>query len=145
MTIRLTGIYTPPLPETRDLAMIEVDHNNITYNWQMYIPQSENIQAYIDSQELRIKAEIDAKEVEWTNLNPRYKITTNPLTGEEVKSEISKDEIVCPEIPDYYAKRRDAYPPLGDQIDAIWKGVDSPDFLAIQKKIQEVKATYPKL
>lgn len=144
MTIRLTGIYTPPLPETRDLAMIEVDHNNTTYNWQMYIPQGQNIQAYIDSQELRIKAEIDTKELEWTNLNPRYTIMSDPFTGEDVQIDITRDDIVKPEIPDYYAKRRDAYPAIGDQLGAIWKGTDSPDFQAILDLIQQIKNTYPK-
>lgn len=144
MTIRLTGIYTPPLPETRDLAMVEVDHNNTMYNWQMYIPQGQNLQAYIDSQELRIKAEIDAKELEWTNLNPRYTIMSDPFTGEDVQIDITRDDIVKPEIPDYYAKRRDAYPAIGDQLDALWAGVDSEKFNILMQRIQEVKAEYPK-
>lgn len=144
MTIRLTGIYTPSLPETRDLAIIEVDHNNTTYQWKMYIPQGENIQSYIDAHELRIKSEIDTKELEWTNLNPKTQTMVDPFTGENVQVDITREEIVKPEIPDYYAKRRDAYPAIGDQIDAILKGSSSENFQTLLTVIQEIKNSYPK-
>lgn len=143
MNIRLTGIYTPPLPETRDLAMVEVDHNNTTYNWKVYIPQGQNLQTYLDSQEIKIKSEIDAKELEWENLNPKYTLIDD-IDGGQIQVEISKDSVVCAEIPDYYAKRRDSYPAIGDQLGAIWKGVDSPEFQQLLADIEAVKAKYPK-
>ena len=48
-----------------------------------------------------------------------------------------------PEVPmDYTEKRRLSYPPIGDQLDAIWKGgVDMADMKA---RIVAVKAKYPK-
>lgn len=144
MTITLTGIYTPPFPETRDLAMIEVIYKDNVYQWQMYVPREQDIQSYIDSQEVRIIAEIEVKEQEWAVLEPKYREIQNPLTGELIKIEILKEDIVKPEIPDYYAKRRDAYPAIGDQLDALWRGTDSPEFQALITRIQEVKATYPK-
>ena len=42
----------------------------------------------------------------------------------------------------YIAKRVAEYPPIGDQLDALWKGGDAAaEMLA---KVQSVKAKYPK-
>ena len=42
----------------------------------------------------------------------------------------------------YIAKRQSEYPPIGDQLDALWKGGDAAaEMLA---KVQAVKAKYPK-
>jgi hypothetical protein len=42
----------------------------------------------------------------------------------------------------YIAKRQAEYPPIGDQLDAIWKGgQDASDMLA---RVQAVKEKYPK-
>ena len=42
----------------------------------------------------------------------------------------------------YKAKRAAEYPPIGDQLDALWKGGDAAaEMLAI---VQAVKAKYPK-
>lgn len=43
----------------------------------------------------------------------------------------------------YIAKRQSEYPPIGDQLDALWKGGDAAaEMLA---KVQAVKTKYPKL
>lgn len=43
----------------------------------------------------------------------------------------------------YIAKRVAEYPPIGDQLDALWKGGDAAtEMLA---KVQAVKAKYPKV
>lgn len=43
---------------------------------------------------------------------------------------------------DYAALRRNEYPPISDQLDALWKGGDAAaEMLA---KVQAVKAKYPK-
>ena len=42
----------------------------------------------------------------------------------------------------YLAKRQAEYPPIGDQLDALWKGGDAAtEMLA---KVQAVKTKYPK-
>ncbi len=42
----------------------------------------------------------------------------------------------------YIAKRQAEYPPIGDQLDALWKGGEAAaEMLA---KVQAVKAKYPK-
>ncbi len=50
------------------------------------------------------------------------------------------DAWVDPEA--YIAKRQAEYPPIGDQLDALWKGGEAAaEMLA---KVQAVKAKYPK-
>ncbi len=52
--------------------------------------------------------------------------------------------------PDPAPLRRDAYPSIGDQLDAIWKALRAnpdllpPDTQAMLQKIDEVKTNYPK-
>ena len=140
--VTLTGIYTPPPPETRDLANIEVDYDGTIYQWQIYIPQGIDLSAYIAACGDKVKAEIDAKELEWVNA-PKTKTIENLFDG-TIEVEVQKDEIVRPDIPDYYAKRRDEYPPLSDQIGALLKGVDSTEYAEILAEVASVKAKYPK-
>lgn len=143
MAIEMNGLYTPGGKEDRDLVYLNVTHNGNTYSWAAYVPQGVPVGEAIASIESRIYQEIDAKETEWA-AHPKTETTTDPLTGEETVREVPKDEIVRADIPDYYAKRREAYPPLGDQLGAIAKGLDSPEYLDILAKIQEVKDRYPK-
>jgi hypothetical protein len=42
----------------------------------------------------------------------------------------------------YIAKRQAEYPPIGDQLDALWKGGAEAE--AMLAKVQAVKAKYPK-
>ena len=42
----------------------------------------------------------------------------------------------------YQRDRANAYPPIGDQLDAIWKGGDAE--IAMRAMVLEVKAQYPK-
>lgn len=43
---------------------------------------------------------------------------------------------------DYRRQRAAAYPPMGDQLDALWKGGDAAAEMLAQ--VQAVKAQYPK-
>lgn len=49
---------------------------------------------------------------------------------------------------DYKARRREEYPPIGDQLDAIWKWLETQkitaETLLIAKKIKAVKGKYPR-
>lgn len=47
-----------------------------------------------------------------------------------------------PPAPTYQALRAAAYPPVGDQLDAMWKGGDEQ--AAMKETIMTVKAEYPK-
>jgi hypothetical protein len=43
---------------------------------------------------------------------------------------------------DYADRRREEYPSLADQLDALWKG--GADAEAMRKKITEIKERFPK-
>jgi hypothetical protein len=49
---------------------------------------------------------------------------------------------VAPVEIDYKMQRAAAYPPIGDQLDALWKGGDAAAEMLAQ--VQAVKAQYPK-
>ena len=142
MSISLEGLMSPGGDETRALALLKVEHNGLTYDWQAFVPPNTDLTTFIAQSESAIKAQIDAKEAAWAALTPKTREVTDPLTGETKTVPIEKSEIVRPDIPDYYAKRRAEYPSLGDQLDALWKGGDAQT--AMQAQIAAVKAKYPK-
>jgi len=60
----------------------------------------------------------------------------NPVTYDETAVQAYIDAHA------YIAKRQPEYPPIGDQLDALWKGGDAAtEMLA---KVQAVKTKYPK-
>lgn len=142
MSVSLEGLMSVGGDETRALALLKVNHNNQVYDWQIFVPPNVDLAAYITSSEPSVIAEIDYKEAEWAALEPKTREIQDPMTGETTTVDIDKSEVVRPEIPDYYAKRRAEYPPVGDQLDAQWKGGD--DAAAMLLKIQAVKDKYPK-
>lgn len=145
MTIEFisAGIQSQPAPEDRDLVFLDILYNGNSYKWQIYVPVGVNLSEYLESQKTKIQQQIDAKEAEWEALTPKTRTIENPF-GNTITVDITKDEIVKPDIPDYYARRRAEYPAIGDQLDALWKGVNSPEFINVMSKIQEVKDKYPK-
>lgn len=143
--IEMKGIYNPPAPEIRVLVLIDVHYNDQIYDWQIFAPvETSDWVTFLEENKTKIQTQIDIKETEWQNLEPKTKTIEDEFGGQTVVA-IDKSEIVRSDIPDYYAKRRAEYPPIGDQLDALWKGVDSPEFAAVMNKIQEVKQKYPKV
>lgn len=143
MSIGLKGLYTPPAPEDRDIAYLEVVHNGITYDWMAYIPRGQGVDASLAAIETRVYAEIDAKEAEWEELTPKTRQVFN-FDGTETTVPITKEEVVKADSPDYYALRRNEYPPTGDQLGALAKGINSAEYQDVLAKIQAVKDKYPK-
>lgn len=139
--ISLEGIASNLANEERGLAYLKVEHNGQSYDWQLFIPQDADLASYIASKETAIYADIDAKEAAWAVASKTREIT-DPITNETRTIEVNKSEIVRPDIPDYYAKRRSEYPALSEQLDALWKGGDAAEAMAV--KILEVKARHPK-
>ncbi len=43
---------------------------------------------------------------------------------------------------DYAKRRKDAYPPIGDQLDALWKGGEAAE--SMREQVMAVKTKYPK-
>lgn len=140
--ITLEGLRGLEAPEDRSLADVNVYYNNQIYKWQIYIPKEVNdLGAYLESRLPFITADIDSKEAKWAALNPKTRIISDP--SGDIIVDISKNEIVCPDIPDYYALRRIEYPSITDQLGAIFKGVNSTEFADMLTKIQAVKDKYP--
>jgi hypothetical protein len=128
--------------EDRAVAILKVEHNGQTYEWQRFVPAGADLSEFVAGLGASVGAEIDVKEAEWTALTPKTREIEDPFTGEKQTVDIDKSEVVRPEIPDYYAKRRVEYPAIGDQLDAQWKGGDAAT--AMQARIQAVKANNPK-
>ena len=142
MSISLEGLQSGVAGEDRAIAMLKVEHNGQTYDWSLYIPPNVDLSDYITSKESDIYADIDAKESQWEALTPKTRESVDPFTGETQISDIDKSEIVRPDFPDYYAKRRAEYPPLAEQLDAMWKGGNASTNM--QATINEIKTRYPK-
>jgi len=118
MSVALTGLGSGGPNEERALASLVVEHNEQTYDWAIFIPTNldTDLGTFLQSKEASIYAEIDAKK--------------------------EASEVIAPDIPDYYAKRRSEYPPISEQLDALWKGGDA--VTAMTNKIRLIKEKYPK-
>jgi hypothetical protein len=141
-TVSLEGLQSGMVGEDRAIAILKVEHNGQTYDWQRYVPAGVDLSDFINGLSSSVGAEIDAKEAEWAALTPKTRETNDPMTGDAITVDIDKSEVVRPDVPDYYAKRRAEYPALGDQLDAQWKGGDAAT--AMQACIQAVKTNNPK-
>lgn len=142
MSISLEGLQSGIAGEERAVAILKVEYNNQVYDWSLYIPSDVDLSEYITSKESDIYSDIDNKEAAWEALTPKTREEIDPFTGETILVNIDKSEIVRPDSPDYYAKRRAEYPPLAEQIDAMWKGGSA--LADMQARILEVKSKYPK-
>lgn len=147
--ITLEGLSSLGPPENRSLADIKVYYNDTVYDWKIYIPHDiEDLTEYLSKVIESVEVEIEQKENEWTNLNPkiRYVEQFNTETNqiEQVEQPILKEEIVKPNLEDYISLRRKEYPDITEQLDAIWKGIDSEEFNTMLRKIEDVKKKYPK-
>jgi len=144
MSVAITGLGSAGSNDDRLLAQLTVEHNGEVYDWAIFIPPNldTDLASFIQSKEATIRAEIDRKETEWNNLSAKTREITNPMSRQVTVVNISKSEIVRPEIPDYYVKRKNEYPPIAEQLDAIWKGGDA--MTAMANKIRSIKEKYPK-
>lgn len=142
--VNCKGLQTPGGDEDRDIAYLDVQYKGSTYDWLIYVPLGVNLGQYISDMTPSIQADIDAKEAAWTALNPKTKTVQDFMTMQNKVVPIEKNEIVKPDYPDYYAKRRSEYPPLRDQIGALVNPTSTPSLADIKNKIQEIKNKYPK-
>ena len=76
----------------------------------------------------------------YENINWKDTVQSKP-TKQEVEDKVA--ELIQARLDTQYQRdRRKEYPPLGDQLDALWKGGDAAtEMLA---KVQAVKTKYPK-
>lgn len=146
-TIKLTSISSYG-NDTRPLLYLEVNYSGSLYDWQIFGIPNENLTDTIELKKDLTFAEIQHKLDYWDLLEPKTKLveTFDDNTGEiiEVEVPLLKEEIVKPDIPDYYHLRSKAYPALGDQLGALYKGVESEEYTQMQAKINQVKVDIPK-
>lgn len=142
MSVSLEGLQSGIAGEERAVALLKIEYNDQTYDWKLYIPPDVDLSDYLNSKESEIYADIDNKESQWAALTPKTRDIVDPFTGETQTFDIDKTEIVRPDFPDYYAKRRAEYPSLGDQLDALWKGGNAATDMI--SKIVTIKSKYPK-
>jgi len=144
--IVLESLATPGPPEDRLFANLSVTKGENTYKWGIFVPMSYmgNIGEYIEISREKIEQQITAKEAEWEALDPKTITVNNPLTDQSYEVEVKIEDVVRPNIPDYYAKRRNEYPSIPFQLDAIWKGTTSQAYIDMQELIQSIKEKYPK-
>jgi hypothetical protein len=73
------------------------------------------------------------------------KVENNEIAYDADGNEVSYDKAAVEayvQAHSYISKRQAEYPPIGDQLDALWKGGEAAaEMLA---KVQAVKAKYPK-
>lgn len=78
---------------------------------------------------------VEGEEVKW--INP----SVAPVTEEQIATELARLQADY-EAKKYQRDRAAEYPPIGDQLDALWKGGEAAaEMLA---KVQAVKNKYPK-
>lgn len=144
-SVAIGGLQSGIPNEERAVALLSVVRNNQRYDWQVFVPlDAPDLGTFVSQVTPSIFADIDAKEAQWAALEPKTRTIEDPFTGQTTVVDIPKSEVVRPEIPDYYAKRRAEYPPLAEQLDAFWKGPDSAEYEAMLSKIREIKSKYPK-
>jgi hypothetical protein len=116
--INSAGLYTPGGIEDRSLIVFDVEYEGNTYPWSIYTIEGQTIDQTIEY--------------------------ASPIIEQRIAGQLANNETVVPDVPDYYAKRRVEYPAIGDQLGAIFKGLDSQDYIDMVAKIEAVKNKYPK-
>lgn len=126
----------------RSKVYLEVQYNDLTYNWHLYMPAGKELGSFVNDNLSIIQADIDAKEAIWANTAKTRIITSED--GTTSIEPVDKSEIVSPDGHDYYIKRQRSYPSIPDQLDAIFKGEKSAEYKAMADVITTIKAIYPK-
>jgi len=79
------------------------------------------------------------------NLYPQIAVIRDDIAYDKDGNEVSYNKVAVEayvQAHSYIAKRQAEYPPIGDQLDALWKGGDAAaEMLA---KVQAVKSKFPK-
>ena len=87
-TVSLEGLQSGVTGEDRAIAILKVEHNGQTYDWQRYVPAGVDLSDFISGLGPSVGAEIDAKEAEWAALTPipTFKGMTNTAASSSVHS-----------------------------------------------------------
>jgi hypothetical protein len=94
------------------------------------------------SAEVTVKGDdINTCEIEWYN-------GTTPISKADIEAKMN-EMANEPEQSAYAEQRRNAYPPIGDQLDMLWHSIDqNPElkqkYFNFYEAIKQVKVKYPK-
>jgi hypothetical protein len=152
-SIQLTGVGPSGYHDDRTTIYLRVTYSsanatlNVTdeiFNWSLNMPPTYtgSFGDFIALKEQLVYNDIETKLQQWHDLDPKTREVEGMMPGETITIDIQREEIVCPTYPDYYVKRAMEYPTPANQLDAYWKGGVDRD--AMQAKIDEIKAKYPK-
>ncbi len=86
-------------------------------------------------------SDINTCEIEWHN-------GTTPIPKADIEAKMNKMANE-PEQSAYAEQRRNAYPPIGDQLDMLWHSIDQnaelkQKYFNFYEAIKQVKVKYPK-
>ena len=86
-------------------------------------------------------SDINTCEIEWHN-------ETTPISKDDIEAKMN-EMANEPEQSAYAEQRRNAYPPIGDQLDMLWHSIDqNPElkqkYFDFYEAIKQVKVKYPK-
>ena len=88
-----------------------------------------------------VGSDIDTCEIQWLE-------GTTPISKADIEAKMNKMANE-PEESTYAEQRRNAYPPIGDQLDMLWHSIDqNPElkqkYYNFYEAIKQVKVKYPK-
>ena len=88
-----------------------------------------------------VGSDIDTCEIEWLE-------GTTPISKADIEAKMN-EMANEPEQSQYAEQRRNAYPPIGDQLDMLWHSIDqNPElkqkYFDFYEAIKQVKVKYPK-
>lgn len=134
--IEFKGLKSGDAQDERTTFYLNVSIDGDTYPWFVKVAEGTDPATYLTANEDSILDAVQAKIDEWEETQP----TTDDGDGNEIP--VSKADFVKPDYPDYFVKRKRAYPSLGEQLDAVWKGGQAQEDMA--DLIASIKAQYPK-
>jgi hypothetical protein len=101
--------YNQPTKTNRQLVGVDINLNNIIYDWKVYVPAGVDLGQYLQDNSSVYEADILRKEEIWVTY-PKTETIIDPITGEPITIDIPKERVVHPDIPDYLENQiSDAY------------------------------------
>jgi len=128
---------------------LDILNQDSSLYWTEYSNDIKDLEKWLTEEKTRPYWDISRK-FEITHVDADITWSDSFELPEEVLSYIEKQKLIQQNIElatEYIRKRQLEYPPVGDQLDALYKKEhlgDSTEYDAIAAKIAEVKAKYPK-
>lgn len=91
-----------PTKTNRQLVGVDITTDSGSYDWIVYAPiiNGDALTSYFNQISNIVESDINNKELIWSTY-PKTEDITDPFTNETVTTDITKDRVVHPTIPDY--------------------------------------------